>query len=86
MRRRNKPKVVTIEDMPEHLREFDAAAWGWSGPQYIDGFLVTGYHNAWNRWLEARVRWCDDNPTFDWIADIVRRWPDTPWPISDVDS
>ena len=86
MRRRNPPKDFTIEDMPAHLREFHAPAWGWSRPHYVEGHLVVGWHEAWNRWAEARRRWCDEHPSFDWISEMAARWPDSPWPISDVDS
>lgn len=81
MRRRDQPTAVTIEVMPVHLREFDAPAWSWSGPRYVDGLLATGYSDAWNRWVGARRSWCDANPIIDPIADVIRRHPDEPWPI-----
>ncbi len=68
--------------MPAYLRDFDPVAWGWSGPHYVDGYIVTGYNEAWNRYLRARVAWCDEHPTFDWLKDIIRRNPDEPWGVS----
>ena len=79
MRRRWEPRALTVADLPEHLREFDAAAWGWSGPHYEDGYVVAGYHEAWSRYLKARHAWCDEHPSFDWLEEIRRRHPDEPW-------
>ncbi len=80
MRRRSSREPAP--EMPAHLRDFDAAAWGWSGPHYVDGYIVTGYNKAWNRFLTARTAWCDEHPTFDWLEDILRHHPDEPWGVS----
>jgi hypothetical protein len=71
---------LTVEDMPPHLRRFDAADWGWAGPQFdVDGLLVPGYRQAWYRFLAERLAWCDANPNDDGIEDTFRRHPDEPW-------
>lgn len=68
--------------MPPPLRSFDPSEWGWCGPHYVEGYIVTGYHEACNRYLHERVQWCDEHPNFDWLADIIRRYPDEPWGTS----
>ncbi len=65
--------------MPAHLSTFVPAAWGWSGPQYVDGQLVPGYRGAWQRFMEQRTAWCDDHAIDDQIEDVLRRHPDEPW-------
>ena len=80
MRRRTVEQPVA--EMPERLAVFVAASWGWSGPQHdASGYLLDGYHAAWNRWLTGRLAWVDANPSGDEILDLLGRFPDEPWPV-----
>ncbi len=51
--------------MPSELREFDAVVWDADGEA---------------RFWQARHAWIDEHPEFDWLADLLARYPDQPWP------
>ena len=69
--RRRRPRVLRlIPGPPESIRRFVACEWGWDGPHYIDGFIVTGYHQAYLRYLDAWSDWIDENDVdlMDWFG------------------
>lgn len=71
-----------LEDLPAHLAAFVPAEWGWSGPEVVDGKRTHGYQVAHAHWLGARARWRANPGTPDWLADVIRNNPDSPWPAA----
>jgi hypothetical protein len=62
---RKRPEVPT--EPPAWYRVFDPEAW--SDPA-DDGPEEWRLHRAQGRWLDAKKRWCDAHPEFDWLEDL----------------
>ena len=74
-------RPVSVVDLPPPLRDFDPRAWGWSGPQFVNGVVPGGFLRAWQRFMEARLQWCEQHPTDDDVLEVLLRCPDEPWGI-----